>query len=356
MKVDLNTLEKYIKEGLIRKQKHPEFNIWIYNYTQKCQFDRKWDNVTKMCRGLILDEKGNTIAKPFEKFFNYEEVNSVPLNKPFKIYKKMDGSLIIVCNYKGELIVATRGSFISDQAKLAERLLQDNLYLYNAIMSTKVLFTWLFELTGPDNRIVVNYNKNELTLLSVINNQSLVEIDLEEFKNYYFVKVVEEWKGDFNTISDLQNLNTQNEEGFVLKWENGYRLKVKFSDYVKLHRIITGLNEKTIWERLKNRKALSDLFQNIPEEFQIWCRNVHTNLLNEYSRIHDDCAYFIKDNNLRDLEKKEAALLILKNKKEYQSVLFSMIDYQENKIHNAICKLIKPSSNKTFKEDIDNRF
>jgi hypothetical protein len=71
-------LDKMIEEKYVSVQKHPETDYYIYNYTQNAQFDRMWNDVTKTCRGLILDGNRNIIARPFSKFFNYSEL---PLNE-----------------------------------------------------------------------------------------------------------------------------------------------------------------------------------------------------------------------------------------------------------------------------------
>ena len=77
-------LKKYIEEKFISEQKHPELDLWIYNYTPKCMYEKKWDNITMSCRGLILDKNGNVIARPFKKFFNYEEYLSENKDLPLE--------------------------------------------------------------------------------------------------------------------------------------------------------------------------------------------------------------------------------------------------------------------------------
>lgn len=49
--------QKYIDDSLISIQEKGGY--FIYNYTQKCQFEKAWDDVTKMCRGIITDKEGN---------------------------------------------------------------------------------------------------------------------------------------------------------------------------------------------------------------------------------------------------------------------------------------------------------
>ena len=353
--MDLTLLEKYIQDGLISKQKHPLYDLWIYNYTQECVFKKKWDGVTTQCRGLIVDKNGKIVARPFEKFFNYGEQNiSLPEGVP-SIYKKMDGSLIITTSWEEHLIVATRGSFISDQARLAEKIILNNdalLYLINHSNN----FTYLFELVGPSNRIVCTYDKDKLILLTVISTWSGLEHNLNYYKHYDFIEVVEEYKIDWNenAIEKLKSLNLQNEEGFVLKWKDGFRLKVKFDDYIRLHRLLTGLNERVLWEYLKEGKNIQDLRKNVPEEFTQWLDNVVFDIQVKFYEIFKDCYSFIRKHNLKEGSRKEAACIILKNKKEYQAVLFSMIDEDKERVRENIYKLVKPNSTKTFVEEYKN--
>ena len=91
----MEQLEKLIKDGYISKRKHPTKDLWIYNYTNKTQWEKHWNDWTLRCRGLIMDEKYNIIARPFEKFFNLGEIDHDIPNLPFEVTEKMDGSLII---------------------------------------------------------------------------------------------------------------------------------------------------------------------------------------------------------------------------------------------------------------------
>lgn len=140
MKVNLKELNQYIEEGWIEYQDHPSLPLRIYNYSRNCQFEDYWDNLTLMCRGLVLDHDGNIIARPFRKFFNLEESKHTPTTD-FEVYEKMDGSCIILFNYGNEWILATRGSFTSDQAIRGKEML--NKYPTEKLDKNK---TYLFEI------------------------------------------------------------------------------------------------------------------------------------------------------------------------------------------------------------------
>lgn len=54
--------KKYIDSGLLAEKEHPTLPLLIYNYTQDCQFSRAWDEVTLMCRGLIVNKDTREIV------------------------------------------------------------------------------------------------------------------------------------------------------------------------------------------------------------------------------------------------------------------------------------------------------
>ena len=120
MKLTKEILIQYEEEGWIRSQSHPTLPLRILNYTQKTQYESHWDEVTLNCRGLIIDSEYKVIVQPFGKFFNYEEIENqrkIPLSGDYVyVQDKMDGSLGILFWYESEWIMATRGSFTSDQA------------------------------------------------------------------------------------------------------------------------------------------------------------------------------------------------------------------------------------------------
>jgi RNA ligase len=168
MELNLDLIKKRVEEGYISVQKHPEADLFIYNYTPAASYGRVWDAATLNCRGLILDGEGNVVARPFV------------------VMDKMDGSLGIM--YPGPAnvpAIATRGSFTSDQAIHATGVLWTKYadwveeIKYTYWESTN---TFLFEIIYPSNRIVVNYkDTDDLILLAIIGNKTGTDaVDVSE--------------------------------------------------------------------------------------------------------------------------------------------------------------------------------
>jgi len=334
---DIGLLNKMIDEGYVEKKKHPSAELYLYDYTQFCQFENVWNDVTKMCRGLILDADYNIIARPFPKFKNYEELNKNEIpNLPYKVFIKLDGSLGILYFNDNKPYIATRGSFSSVQSIVANEILYSKYqHLFEKLNKNK---TYLFEIIYKENRIVVNYGDiKDIFLLTVVDN----ETGKDEIEDIGF-PIVEEYGSV--SFDELKKLNKNNEEGYVIKFDNNFRMKIKFEDYVRLHKIVTGISSKDIWEILKYKKNYFDLLKDVPDEFHNWFRNTITTLQKNYKDAEDDCKNIFEKID-RNLSRKEIASIFLQHKK-YYGVLFLMLD---NKNYDEIIwDIVKPKYEKAF--------
>lgn len=345
MKINKKELDKYIESGEITKRKHPTLPLYVLNYSPEVTYSKAWNKITKMCRGLVIDNEYNIIARPFKKFFNLEELladpklDKIPNDKYFLTLEKLDGSLGIIFCYKGQWIITTRGSFESEQAQYAQKYL---LPKYNLEGWDKG-WTYLVEILYKDNRIVLNYgDREELVLLGIINTENGNELS-DQITNHaagligFTVAKSYEFETIENVLAYMKEHSYNNEEGYVLRWNNGFRVKVKYQEYVRLHRIITGLNERSIWEAMQDG-TLSELEKEIPEEFIDFFDETKVKLLMEYSEIEMDAYSYYLSNYNKNISRKENAIVF--NKYKYPGILFCMLDgkdYSKN-----IYKLIRP--------------
>lgn len=324
-----NKLNQYIEDGLVSVQKHPSAELYIYNYTQKCQFEREWDEITIQCRGLIMNDLGEVVARPFAKFFNYEEhsLSEIP-NIPFDVFEKMDGSLGILYWIEDKPFIATRGSFNSDQAiKATEILYQKYTNTFDLLHKEA---TYLFEIIYPDNKIVVEYgDREELVLLAILDNKTGKDLHLHDIG----LPIVPRYDG-VKDIQMLKKQNLDNAEGYVLRFENGFRVKIKFEEYVRLHRIVTQCSSITIWEHLMDKRPFDELLEKVPDEFFAWVTAVKSDLENQFQLIENQCKASFK---ILETRKETAAYFFTQ---KYPAILFLMLenkDYSKN-----IWRLIRP--------------
>jgi RNA ligase len=352
MTVDINILNDYLEKGLVVKNDHPTLPLSIWNYSRTCQYESKWDDITKMCRGLILDREGNVIAKAFNKFFNYEELtlNDIPEGS-FEVFEKLDGSLGILFWYQGKWILASKGSFISDQSIKGRQILNNK---YNVEVLPKG-YTTVVEIIYPENRIVCDYGEDEeLVVLSMISNANGKELDYNSMLSINEVSGFPTIK-KYDGITDYDTLKSQingNREGYVIRFKNGFRMKIKGEEYVRLHRILTGFSNVDIWEYLKDGKDLDELLDRVPDEFDLWVKNTVKDLNKQFWEIQSSSAGFV-DNYRRTrslahipFDKKEFAALVMTQPKTLRPIMFSM--YDGKKYDEIIWKSLRPKYSKPF--------
>lgn len=350
MHESLLKFKPYVEKGLLREVISPCKRLVLYNYTDHCTYEKAWDEVTLNARGTVYEiATGKVIARAFPKFFNYGELSEdkkkeVLESQDFEVYEKMDGSLGIVYFYDGEWRVNTRGSFTSDQAVKGKEML-DNLVTKKLPKNE----TYLVEIIYPENKIIVDYGKQEtLTLLAVYDQEG------NEIKLKYYDFLAFEQRGfttplihKFNTIQELMNhLKTldHTEEGYVVRLKDGYRVKFKSEEYLALARIMSNMSPLTFWSKMENGKIDRQFLEQLPEEFREECDKIADKL---------EAQHFTKKTlynsqflglDIEGKERKEVAFLC----KKYQlnlPVMFALLDGKEETVDKIIMKEIKPVGN-----------
>jgi RNA ligase len=339
----LEKLNKYYEDGLLYKQVHPSLPLTIWNYTEKVQYENLWDEVTLMCRGLVTDDTGDIVATPFHKFFNIEEGKFEPTEK-FEVYEKMDGSLGIVFWYRGQWVVATRGSFTSDQAIKAREILKK----YNTDIMFRHL-TFCFEVLYKNNRIVVDYGDYEGLVLLGTFDKNGKEYDVEMWREYGF-DVVKKYDG-IKDFKELKAMVKDNQEGFVVKFSNGDRVKVKGVEYLRLHKIMTNVTTTGVWEYLKNGEDVMELLKDVPDEFYKKIETYIKDLRYSYFQISEDAGkrfdykMYGKYNDKEPItDRKEFAEWVFTQPKHMSGILFRMLDKKD--YSEIIWNLIRPEFKK----------
>lgn len=350
-------LEAEVAGGFVSRKYNPSGWLAILNYTSSAAYSRRWNSVTLASRGLIYHElTGNIFARPFPKFFNYGEIDTrlIPVHKPAVVTPKMDGSLgIFYRDENGDPGIATRGSFTSEQAAWATRFWDTH---YGDVQPPHGV-TPLFEIIYPGNRIVVNYEDYEaLVLLAVIDNATGADIPLNEARDWWSGPVV----GVLYDLADAQRAweavaggEFGGGEGVVLCWPQfkapSMRVKIKDAEYIRLHRIVTGVSSKTIWQSLKDGESLNELLDNVPDEFNEWVRGVmetfQTNFLVRELDLTGKFETLMRENGFTS--KKNFAEKI-KNHPD-KPYLFALWDGKS--ISERIWQELKPTYSTPFAED-----
>jgi RNA ligase len=317
-----------------------------------------WDEITVQCRGLVTNSKGEIVARPFTKFFNYEELTPEEIpNEYFDVYEKMDGSLGILFNYQDEWILATRGSFTSPQSIKGRELLEK--YDYNRLNPD---YTYLFEIIYSENRIVCVYDFEDLVLLGMVHTLTGDEVNIHYTDNYdirlknllnnigfNIVTLYKTWGEGFD---ELKNDISKDKEGYVIRFKNGFRMKIKGEEYVRLHRIITNISNRDIWEYLKDGRPLDDILDKVPDEFYDWVKQTKEELLTQFETLDKEYQWIFKIINRVPGIENRGVFASFAKKYKHPNLLFNMLDGKD--YSEQIWKLLYPPYSKPFNKNEDN--
>lgn len=279
----IEILNKYKGSGHLMNQTHPNLPIAIWNYTNQTQYEGFWNDITLSARGLVTDNKGNIINNPIPKFFNYSEEKGKEVcefNNRHKIYKKYDGSLIMVFYYEDRLVVCSRGSFYSHQAIWAMEIIESK------NMRFEKGLTYCFELIHPDNRIVCDYGSKEDLILLAVRENGGIELDLSAFDNdFNTAEMVDIHIEDYNDLNNISSENIDDEEGYVFLFQSGGRCKLKFDEYKRLHAIVTNTSSYDIWKIMKGRGNINEILDTVPDEFMSFVKDQLSEINNSYIEL-----------------------------------------------------------------------
>jgi hypothetical protein len=293
---NISLLEYHIAQKNISKIPSNCGTMFILNYTKSCQGDKVWDDVTMVCRGIVVDVDYNIIAKSFPKFFNLFELEmfgaTVDIANLSGYFEKYDGSNIIGFKKNCVLYTNTRGSWNTEYSKIANKMLLDS--GENIIEG----YTYIFELCVPSfDKMVVEYDKDFLVLLGMY-DKDFNEIPYKQLKNYITkLDIAKEYKFDDLTFEQVLGLNTDNSEGFVVAFKepirnlNTDRMKLKFDDYVRKHFLKSKLSRKYLFELWSADKTFEG---EVEEEFVVIIKSYFDEFDASYKKYTEDCDALIK--------------------------------------------------------------
>lgn len=234
------------------------------------------DAIRRECRGIIFDENGNILARRFHKFFNVNEkdetaFDKIDLSKPHHILLKLDGSMLTPFFIGSSLRWGTKMG-ITDVSIQAETFIANNpKYKDFAIEMLDNGYTPIFEWCSLKQKIVIDYAEDKVILTALRNNTTGEYVAYEKLKELceeYDLELVEAFEGTLTSMQDLidHTRNLENEEGYVIRFDDGHMLKIKSDWYVLRHKSKDSIMyEKNVLSYIFNDQ-LDDVLPYLMEE------------------------------------------------------------------------------------------
>ncbi|CAL9966757.1 RNA ligase and tail fiber protein attachment cata lyst [Vibrio phage D148] len=244
-----------LKEEFGIKHSHSEEypELYVLNY---CQIDSpKFNPITGECRSLVVEyvKQGEwkVVSRSFDRFFNYGETDCGYNASELIANEKMDGSLIGVFFHENYgWLYRTRSMIMptgpvnamgTTWKELIEEALGTKWFAESSLVTSHPGFTFILEVTSPENRIVTRYEGRNMTLLAARSKDGMYlnPEAADNIANRCGWNVPQRWT--FESMADCaqgaQDLRDLN-EGYVMYNRLGEPVcKVKNPAYVAAHHL-----------------------------------------------------------------------------------------------------------------------
>ena len=174
-------------EFVIAERKEDRYTVINYNVAFQDTFDidvsegyktQHGEYVSKgvmrrECRGIIFDNNGNLISRPYAKFFNVGEkietdIKNIDISKPHIVLDKLDGSFIRPFRTNDGIFRVGTKMGETDIAEMARPFFDKENYRQFANWCLDRHLTPIFEFMSQKNRIVIDYGDVDSLILTTI--------------------------------------------------------------------------------------------------------------------------------------------------------------------------------------------
>jgi T4 RnlA family RNA ligase len=333
----------------------------IFNYRLSSFSDFLIPGAVEM-RGITFNLTTGEVFPSIHKFFNHNENPFTTDNGDFTTWNyddkltitdKRDGSLILPILIDNEVILKTKGTFLSPQALEATKLLEEKYELKLILLDLlKDGYYPLLEYTSPFNQIVIPYEKPELKIIQ-IRDKNWRYLTYEEIidLNIPLEYLVEKETKTFEEILEIQK-TVKGIEGWVVYNPNEKNLKtafrkIKTEEYFYLHQIVSPdvLAENKLIELILNEE-IDDILANLNEVKKEKVQEINDKVSHYFNYILKECLeIYKKKENAGEENRKE---FVMKNK-DFKFFGIIMRSKNEDEVEKNLKKYLIKSTNKLLK-------
>lgn len=282
-------LKNYVETSGLVNMKDAGPGIYVLKYKKKVFYDNLWNEYIAECRGSIVDSDFNLVAYPFTKIYNYGIEKEAPVlsdDTQVTAFRKVNGFMVSVTWYNGDVLVSTTGSTDSDFVGYAKEMMIKHMPWTDwqmALMNDDCRgMTFMFECVHPqDPHIVVEkpgmyilgYRENEWG--STVGHDPFMLRDLGELFKCY---VPESYTT--NMVRLKQMAKECKHEGFVFYTVDGVSAKIKSPYY---------LTSKWVARNPRTDKLIDmnkDIKHNLDEEYYPLVDAIRANIV-EYTAMDE---------------------------------------------------------------------
>ena len=265
-----------------------------YILLQYSQLESDFSNeMVQQARGIILRLDTNSksewvcVCRPFNKFHNIQEDLAAPIDwATASVQEKIDGSLMKVWYDLGEWHLSTNGCVDAFKAMIGDTDVSFGDIFLRAAGARSVNefakrfdpdYTYLFELTSPETRLVIPYDDGVYFLAkketSTGKEAKTAANEMPPSVKYPRLYPIDEPDSAIKAAAAM----TQDEEGFVVVDANLNRVKIKSLAWLETHRAYNNgcVSTRTLIDFIREEKiddllALAPTYKDKVEDIRLF--------------------------------------------------------------------------------------
>jgi len=288
-------LKRFVEENPRLVSMNPAGDgIFVLKYKKRVFFDNLWNDFLEECRGTIVDAEFNIVSRPFTKIYNYGVEDKAPVLTPeteVTAYRKVNGFMVAMTWYKGDVLVSTTGSTNSPYVDMAKEMMLKHMPWtdWQLALSTADCegMTFMFECVHPNDPHIVPETAGMYFL-------GWRENTWQGHTHGYSMEMAEAWKSfaldvlhcffaeaEMITMADLVAKSKMvKHEGFVFYSADKQSAKIKSPYYLTSKWV--ARNPRT--DKLVNLQ--NDIKQNLDEEYYPLVDAIRANIV-EYTAMDE---------------------------------------------------------------------
>jgi hypothetical protein len=283
-------LKQYVEDNpKLVSMKPAGDGIFVLKYRKKVFYDSLWNKYIAECRGTIVDADFNIVSYPFTKIYNYGIEKEAPVfsdDTEVLAFRKVNGFMVAMTWYNGDVLVSTTGSTSGDFVDMAREIMLTHMswadwqLAFNR--SDMDGMTVMFECVHPNDPHIVP-EKVGMYVLGYRDNAWGSKVGhhrsiLEGLAVGFNCRVPEHYKV---SLGKLKTMTKEcKHEGFVFYDENGVGAKIKSPYY---------LTSKWVARNPRTDKLVDlnkDIKHNLDEEYYPLVDAIRANIV-EYTAMDE---------------------------------------------------------------------
>jgi RNA ligase len=336
------------------------YRVIDYNFNDNKTFVGATPEETKILlnlRGTAFDnETGRIIRLGFHKFFNLGEQPEVDAlydvtSDEATITQKLDGSCIFPIFAREGWRLGTRAG-VTDIAEMAEAFIADkpeykrfiNECWNNGAMSVQPIF----EFCSRKNQVVIDHPEDKLVLIGMrwFDNGKYLSIEQLVGIGFGYGIPVVQLRTKLGSAQEIVQWvrDLKDDEGVVVSFPDGHRIKIKADDYVRKHKAVDGLRfEKDVALLIMNN-SVDDVLPILAPNMQDRLTTFQRHFIRQLIKATDELVgEFVTIRMTSGGDRKVFAQHASKTK--FRPFLFSMLDGKKGVLHDWIVQNCNTQAN-----------